>query len=138
MTEKRPAETSTEEPVSKKQAITTQMYEELKAKIAQLEKRNIEAQEMTQKQIEKFQERTAVAEEKLEKIRQLSISIKENEEQMEMWNRFKGELITNYVLKPECHGNLKVQFNSKIIQTKNFINNYQLQIRQLSNTNKNN
>ena len=51
MAEKRPAETSTKEPVSKKQAITTQMYEELKAKIAQLEKRNIDAQEMTQKQI---------------------------------------------------------------------------------------
>ena len=136
MSEKRPAETSTEEPVSKKQAITTEMYEELKAKIAQLEKRNIEAQEMTQKQIEKFQERTAVAEEKLEKIGQLSISIKENEEQMEMWTGFKRELITNYVLKPECNGKLKVEFNNKIIQTKNFINNYQLQIRQLSNANK--
>ena len=30
MAEKRPAETSTEEPVSKKQAITTEMYEEMK------------------------------------------------------------------------------------------------------------
>ena len=42
MPEKRPTETSTEEPASKKQAITTEMYEELKAKIAELEKRNIE------------------------------------------------------------------------------------------------
>ena len=50
MVEKRPAETSTEEPASKKQALTPGMYEELKAKIAELEKRNIEAQEMTQKQ----------------------------------------------------------------------------------------
>ena len=72
MSEKRPAETSTEEPVPKKQAITTEMYEELKEKIAELEKRNSElekrhseAQELTQSQIEKFQERTANAEEKM-------------------------------------------------------------------------
>ena len=71
MAEKRPAETSTEEPASKKQAHPPGMYEEMKAKIAELEKRNIEAQEMTQKQIEKFQERTAVSEEKFEKIKNI-------------------------------------------------------------------
>ena len=73
MSEKRPAESSTEEPASKKQAITSEMYEEMKAKyketlsvILELRKRNIDAQEMTQKQIESFQERTAISEEKLE------------------------------------------------------------------------
>ena len=37
MAEKRPAETSTEEPASKKQAFTPEMYEELKAQIAELQ-----------------------------------------------------------------------------------------------------
>jgi hypothetical protein len=134
MAEKRPAETSTEEPVSKKQVITTEMYEELKGKIVELEKRNIEAQEMTQKQIEKFQERTAVSKEKLEKIKKLAILIQENEQQIEMWNSFKTELITNYILKSGCNGKLKTELN-KIIQTKYFINNYQLQIRQLLDIN---
>lgn len=86
MSEKRPAETSTEEPVSKKQAITTEMYEEkisklkksnseickLKNKIAELEKRDCEAQEMTQKHIETFQERTAEAEEKMEMYKNIT------------------------------------------------------------------
>ena len=72
MSEKRPAESSTEEPASKKQAITTEMYEEMKAKIAELEKRDIDAQKMTQKQIESFQERTAIAEEKLEMYKEVT------------------------------------------------------------------
>ena len=131
MAEKRPAETSTEEPVSKKQAITTQMYEELKAKIAQLEKRNIEAQEMTQKQIEKFQERTAVAEEKLEKINKISLTIQQYEDQVKMWNGFKTELITNYYLKPGCNRKLEDQIKKKIFSNKKSIDAYQIQMRQL-------
>ena len=38
MSEKRPAESSTEEPVSKKQAITPEMYEKLEAENAELKK----------------------------------------------------------------------------------------------------
>ena len=50
------------------------MYEELKAKIAELEKRNTDAQELTQKQIEKFQERTADSEELSEMYKDVTIS----------------------------------------------------------------
>tara|TARA_B100001248_G_C27372828_1_gene452600 strand:+ start:1036 stop:1737 length:702 start_codon:yes stop_codon:yes gene_type:complete len=87
MAEKRPSESSSEEPASKKQAISNEMYKELKAKIAELEKRNSElekrnselekrdseAQELTQIQIEKFQERTAEAEEKIEMYKNTTV-----------------------------------------------------------------
>ena len=72
MAQKRPAETSTEEPDSKKQAVTPEMYEEQKAKnaklekrIAELEKRNTDAQEMTQNMVDNLTDRTAKAEEDL-------------------------------------------------------------------------
>lgn len=74
-----PEDISTNEPVSKKQAITPEMYEKLEVKIKELEKRNIDAQEMTQKQIEKFQDRTAKAEEKLSKINEIYKLIDDNE-----------------------------------------------------------
>ena len=81
MAEKRPPETSTEEPASKKKKITTEMYEKLKAKIAELEtekeilkKRNIDGQKLAQTQVEKFQERTAVSEELSEMYKDVTIS----------------------------------------------------------------
>ena len=85
MAEKRPAETSTEEPASKKQALTPEMYEELKAKIAELEKRDTEAQKMTQEMIEKLQDRTAVSEEKFEKVKKLISKLNEHKKDLEMW-----------------------------------------------------
>ena len=95
MAEKRPAETSTEESASKKQAITPGMHEEQKAKnaklekrIAELEKRNIDAQEMTQKLIEKFQERTAVSEEKFEKVKTLLSKLNKDRKELKMWNSY--------------------------------------------------
>ena len=96
MAEKRPIENSSEVPAYKKQAISNEMYEELKARNAELEKRNSEihelknkiaelekfnhkaqerdseAQELTQAQIEKFQERTAEAEEKMEMYKNIT------------------------------------------------------------------
>ena len=95
MVEKRPAETSTEEPDSKKQVITPQMYEEQKAenaklqkRIAELEKSNTDAQEMTQKLIEKFQERTAVSEEKFEKVKTLLSKLNKDRKELKMWNSY--------------------------------------------------
>lgn len=75
-----PEDISTNEPSPKKQTITPEMYKKREVKIAELEKRNIEAQEMTQKQIEKFQDRTAKAEEKLSKIEKYYKLIDNNEE----------------------------------------------------------
>ena len=88
MSEKRPAESSTEEPASKKQ-ITPEMYEKLEAENAELKKRNIDAQEMTQKQIESFQERTAVSEEKFEKVKKLISKLNEHRKVLEMWACFQ-------------------------------------------------
>ena len=133
MADKRPAETSTEEPVSKKQAITTQMYEELKAKIAKLEKRNIEAQEMTQKQIEKFQERTAVAEEKFEKIKILISKLNERKKDLEMWIRYQKLLSDNYHLKvfDRSSPELETAFKNKITIAKLNYKSVQDEINQL-------
>ena len=94
MSEKRPAESSTEEPVSKKQAITTEMYEKLEAENAELKKRNIDAQEMTQKQIESFQERTAVSEEKFEKVKKLISRLNKHRKVLETWASFQKLLST--------------------------------------------
>ena len=68
MSEKRPAESLTEEPpIKKHKQITPEMYEKLEAENAELKKRDTEAQKMTQEMIEKLQSRTAVAEEEFEK-----------------------------------------------------------------------
>ena len=139
MAEKRPVETSTEEPVSKKQAITNEMYEELKAKIAQLEKRNIEAQEMTQKQIERFQERTAVAEEKFEKTKKLISKLNEHKKDLEMWIRYQKLLSDNYHLKTPNFARdrysreLETEFKNKITITKENYKSVQDEINQLMN-----
>ena len=78
MFEKRPAESSTEEPATKKQ-ITPEMYEKLEAENAELkkrdtesQKRDTEAQKMTKNMIEKFQDRTGNAEEKTEMYKDLT------------------------------------------------------------------
>ena len=134
MAEKRHAETSTEEPVSKKQAITTQMYE---AKIAELEKRNMEAQEMTQEQIEKFQERTAVAEEKFEKTKKLISKLNKHIKELKMWIRYQKLLSDNYHLKPprflgdKYSRALETEFKNKINITKENYKSVQDEINQL-------
>lgn len=132
MTEKRPAETSTEEPTSKKQAITTEMYEEMKAKIAELEKRNIEAQEMTQKQIEKFQERTAVSEEKFEKTKKLISKLNEHKKDLEMWIRYQKLLSDNYLLRSlSYNAALEEEFKNKITIAKENYKSVEDEINQL-------
>ena len=134
MAEKRPAETSTEEPASKKQAFTPEMYEELKAKIAELEKRNIDAQEMTQKQIEKFQERTAVSEEKFEKAKKLISKLNEHKKDLEMWIRFQKLLSDDYEIKSDPFDHdpyLEEEFKDKITITKENYKSVEDEINQL-------
>ena len=74
MAEKRPAETSTEEPASKKQAHPPGMYEEMKAKIAELEtekemlkKSNEDGQKLSKDMNERMMFRISTAEAAKEK-----------------------------------------------------------------------
>ena len=91
MSDKRPSDSSLEEPVSKKPAITSEEYErmsnllnEQKLKIAELEHRNTDAQDMTQKQIKKFQERTAFSEERSEMYKNLSLDCNKFGQRLEL------------------------------------------------------
>ena len=134
MAEKRPAETSTEESASKKQALTPEMYEELKAKIAELEKRNIDAQKMTQEMIEKLQDRTAVSEEKFEKVKKLISKSNEHKKDLEMWIRFQKLLSDHYKIKsdPFVHDPyLEEEFKDKITITKENYKSVEDEINQL-------
>lgn len=111
------------------------MYEELKGKIVELEKRNIEAQEMTQKQIEKFQERTAVSEEKFEKTKKLISKLNEHKKDLEMWIRYQKLLSDNYHLNqsfssPYASG-LEKEFEDKITIAKENCKSVQEEINQL-------
>ena len=138
---KRNDDSSTEEPASKKQAITPEMYEELKAKnaklekrIAELEKRNTDAQELTQKQIEKFQERTADSEEKFEKVKKLISKLNEHKKDLEMWIRFQKLLSDDYKIKSdpfEHNPYLEEEFKDKITITKENYKSVEDEINQL-------
>ena len=86
---KRSANNSSEEPAFKKQ-VTNEAFEEMKTKINELKNQNeklkqdqIEGQKMCQEQIEKFQERTAVAEDKLHEVKKIVSEIKKYNEKME-------------------------------------------------------
>tara|TARA_B100001123_G_C15238541_1_gene998153 strand:- start:873 stop:1247 length:375 start_codon:yes stop_codon:yes gene_type:complete len=122
MTEKRPAETSTEEPDSKKQSVTPQMYEE---RIAELEKRNTDAQEMTQKLIEEFQERTAVSEEKFEKIKTLLSKLNKDRKELKMWNSYYEMAEFNLMTL------LKTEFKNKITIVEKSFKSVEDEINQL-------
>ena len=133
MSGKRPAETSTEEPASKKQ-ITPEMYEKLEAKIAELKKRDMEAQKMTKDMIEKFQERTAVSEEKFEKVKKLISKLNEHKKDLEMWTRFQKLLSDNYDLKSQPFEHdpyLEGEFKDKISIAQNYCKSVQEEINQL-------
>lgn len=111
-----PEDISTNEPVPKKQAITPEMYKKLEVKIAELEKRNVEAQEITQKQIEKFQDRTAKAEEKLSKIKEYHKKIINLEEQKLTHENYLRLLRADYEKKNRSQNRLDIKICNEIHQ----------------------
>ena len=132
MSEKRPAESSTEEPpIKKHKQITPEMYEKLEAKIAELEKRDTEAQKMTQEMIEKLQDRTAVSEEKFEKVKKLISKLNQHKKDLEMWIRFEKLLSDNYRLNSYRHPLLKQEFKNKITIAEENCKSVQDEINQL-------
>ena len=115
------------------------MYEELKAKIAELEKRDTEAQKMTQEMIEKLQDRTAVSEEKFEKVKKLISKLNQHKKDLEMWIRFQKLLSNNYQLKDKKEKNriyvhnhaLGEEFKNNITITNNSYKSVEDEINQL-------
>ena len=133
MSKKRPAETSTEEPATKKQ-ITQDMIEKLEAENAELKKRDTEAQKMTQDMIEKLQDRTAVVEEKFEKLKKLTDKVKKLAKMQKklkgtpkMWEKYSN------MLRSGKHCELLKEFNTKFLNIEKSIKCNEEQIEILIN-----
>lgn len=126
-----PEDISTNEPSPKKQAITPEMYKKLEVKIAELEKRNVEAQEMTQKQIEKFQDRTAKAEEKLSQIKECySYIIKLEDRKKKSMEDI--QILNEDYRKIACSSDrLNKKFSTEISKINVMMNKYTNKIKQL-------
>lgn len=126
-----PEEITTNEPSPKKQAITPEMYKKLEVKIAELEKRNIDAQEMTQKQIEKFQDRTAKAEEKLSKIKELYNLIEKIEIHIKNSQEILHLLKTEYTKKIGSGRRLEEKLSNEINSKTTYLTHVKESIKQL-------
>ena len=126
---KRSANNSSEEPAFKKQ-VTNEAFEEMKIKNIELKKQidklrqyQIEGQKMCQEQIEKFQERTAVAEDKLHEIKKIFSEIKKNFEKRYIYTNIESELQKYFVpLAASLIRNKIIKYDKELLENKAQLN----------------